>query len=118
MNAQVQPNLTLVDRQYLTPEADRIQALSTQWNPSSDRLQSIEADAIRLIEQIRTHQSPSLMEAFLAEYGLDTEEGLALMTLAEALLRIPDAQTRDALIQTNCCLVTGQSPRASRRAIN
>ena len=99
MNAQVQPNLTLVDRHYLTPDADRIQALSTQWNPSSDRLQSIEADAIRLIEQIRTHQSPSLMEAFLAEYGLDTEEGLALMTLAEALLRIPDAQTRDALIQ-------------------
>ena len=32
MNAQVQPNLTLVDRHYLTPEADRIQALSTQWN--------------------------------------------------------------------------------------
>ena len=35
MNAQVQPNLTLVDRHYLTPDADRIHALSTQWNPSS-----------------------------------------------------------------------------------
>ena len=65
MNAQVLPSFTLVDRHYLTPDADRIQALSAQWNPSSNRLQSIEADAIRLIEQIRTHQSPSLMEAFL-----------------------------------------------------
>ena len=39
-----------------------------------------------------------LMEGFLAEYSLDTTEGLALMGLAEALLRTPDAQTRDALI--------------------
>ncbi|MFD2842588.1 hypothetical protein [Paracoccus cavernae] len=39
------------------------------------------------------------MEVFLAEYGLSTEEGLALMSLAEALLRVPDAETSDALIE-------------------
>ena len=39
------------------------------------------------------------MEAFLAEYGLSTEEGIALMCLAEALLRVPDAATIDALIE-------------------
>ena len=38
------------------------------------------------------------MEAFLAEYGLSTEEGVALMCLAEALLRVPDAETIDELI--------------------
>ena len=39
------------------------------------------------------------MEVFLAEYGLSTEEGVALMCLAEALLRVPDADTMDALIE-------------------
>lgn len=38
------------------------------------------------------------VESFLREYGLETKEGLALMTLAEALLRIPDANTANALI--------------------
>ncbi|HHL22452.1 MAG TPA: bifunctional proline dehydrogenase/L-glutamate gamma-semialdehyde dehydrogenase PutA, partial [Aliiroseovarius sp.] len=39
------------------------------------------------------------MEVFLAEYGLSTDEGIALMCLAEALLRVPDAATIDALIE-------------------
>ena len=38
------------------------------------------------------------MESFLAEYGLSTEEGVGLMCLAEALLRVPDAETIDELI--------------------
>ena len=39
------------------------------------------------------------MQSFLAEYGLSTDEGVALMCLAEALLRVPDADTIDALIE-------------------
>ena len=39
------------------------------------------------------------MEVFLAEYGLSTDEGVALMCLAEALLRVPDTETIDALIE-------------------
>jgi RHH-type transcriptional regulator, proline utilization regulon repressor / proline dehydrogenase / delta 1-pyrroline-5-carboxylate dehydrogenase len=39
------------------------------------------------------------MEVFLAEYGLSTDEGIALMCLAEALLRVPDAATMDDLIE-------------------
>ncbi|MGE0651974.1 MAG: bifunctional proline dehydrogenase/L-glutamate gamma-semialdehyde dehydrogenase PutA [Alphaproteobacteria bacterium] len=39
------------------------------------------------------------MESFLHEYGLSNREGVALMCLAEALLRIPDSDTADALIQ-------------------
>ena len=38
------------------------------------------------------------VDAFLHEYGLSSEEGVILMCLAEALLRIPDADTADALI--------------------
>ncbi|HAG26821.1 MAG TPA: bifunctional proline dehydrogenase/L-glutamate gamma-semialdehyde dehydrogenase, partial [Rhodobacter sp.] len=48
---------------------------------------------------IRTHKSPALMEVFLAEYGLSNPEGIALMCLAEALLRVPDEATMTALIE-------------------
>ncbi len=55
--------------------------------------------ATSLVESIRHHADPGLMEVLLAEYGLSTEEGIALMCLAEALLRVPDAATMDALIE-------------------
>ncbi len=57
------------------------------------------ADAATLVRAIRSHANPGLMEVFLAEYGLSTDEGIALMCLAEALLRVPDADTIDALIE-------------------
>lgn len=99
MNSYVQPDLTIVDRNYLASDQERVETLAETWNPGQDQANAIYTDALALIEHIRGAQSPSLMESFLAEYGLETEEGLALMTLAEALLRIPDAKTRDALIQ-------------------
>jgi RHH-type proline utilization regulon transcriptional repressor/proline dehydrogenase/delta 1-pyrroline-5-carboxylate dehydrogenase len=55
--------------------------------------------AARLVEAIRSGDKPALMEVFLAEYGLSTDEGVALMCLAEALLRVPDSHTIDALIE-------------------
>ncbi len=57
------------------------------------------AKCAALVRQIRADVRPGLMEVFLAEYGLSTEEGIALMCLAEALLRVPDAETMDALIE-------------------
>ncbi|WP_171133233.1 MULTISPECIES: bifunctional proline dehydrogenase/L-glutamate gamma-semialdehyde dehydrogenase PutA [unclassified Ruegeria] len=55
--------------------------------------------AARLVQDIRSASSPGLMEEFLGEYGLSTDEGVALMCLAEALLRVPDVDTIDALIE-------------------
>ena len=63
-----------------------------------DRLK-ITASATDLVVRIRDGGRPGLMEVFLAEYGLSTEEGIALMCLAEALLRVPDPETIDALIE-------------------
>jgi RHH-type proline utilization regulon transcriptional repressor/proline dehydrogenase/delta 1-pyrroline-5-carboxylate dehydrogenase len=54
--------------------------------------------AIDLIEGARGKKASGI-DAFLQQYGLDTEEGIALMCLAEALLRVPDAATADALIR-------------------
>ncbi|MDF0598722.1 bifunctional proline dehydrogenase/L-glutamate gamma-semialdehyde dehydrogenase PutA [Psychromarinibacter halotolerans] len=59
----------------------------------------ISTRAAGLVRDIRSSARPGLMEVFLAEYGLSTDEGIALMCLAEALLRVPDAETIDALIE-------------------
>jgi RHH-type proline utilization regulon transcriptional repressor/proline dehydrogenase/delta 1-pyrroline-5-carboxylate dehydrogenase len=53
--------------------------------------------AARLVEGARAHKASGL-DAFLQTYGLGTDEGISLMCLAEALLRVPDAATADALI--------------------
>ena len=60
---------------------------------------AISARAADLVRDIRRSDRPTLMENFLAEYGLSTREGVALMCLAEAMLRVPDAGTIDALIE-------------------
>ena len=54
--------------------------------------------AIDLIEGARGKKASGI-DAFLQQYGLDTEEGIALMCLAEALLRVPDDETADLLIE-------------------
>ncbi|KWV91649.1 bifunctional proline dehydrogenase/L-glutamate gamma-semialdehyde dehydrogenase PutA [Erythrobacter sp. YT30] len=54
--------------------------------------------AIDLIHGARK-QKASGIDAFLQQFGLDTEEGIALMCMAEALLRVPDHETADALIR-------------------
>src|SRR5215213_4164069 len=60
----------------------------------------IDARAARLIDAIRAHSGAiGGLEDFLRAFALSTREGLALMVLAEALLRVPDASTQDRLIE-------------------
>ena len=60
---------------------------------------AISARAAGLVRTVRSSSAPTMMESFLGEYGLSTGEGVALMCLAEALLRVPDAETVDDLIR-------------------
>ena len=55
--------------------------------------------ARRLSEGLRARPRAGGVEALIQEFALSSQEGVALMCLAEALLRIPDSQTRDALIR-------------------
>ncbi|MBR0682813.1 trifunctional transcriptional regulator/proline dehydrogenase/L-glutamate gamma-semialdehyde dehydrogenase [Roseomonas eburnea] len=55
--------------------------------------------ARRLAEALRAKRRHGTVEALVQEFSLSTSEGVALMCLAEALLRIPDDATRDALIR-------------------
>lgn len=76
-----------------------VAALRSAADLSADDRARISARAADLVRQIRGSSDPGLMEVFLAEYGLSTDEGIALMCLAEALLRVPDSITIDALIE-------------------
>ncbi|MFW2589486.1 bifunctional proline dehydrogenase/L-glutamate gamma-semialdehyde dehydrogenase PutA [Sagittula sp. SSi028] len=89
----------LIDATTYAPEDDTVQALRRFANLSQAERDSISQQAARLVRDIRGSTRPGLMEVFLAEYGLSTDEGIALMCLAEALLRVPDADTVDALIE-------------------
>ena len=61
---------------------------------------TIRKSAIDLVHKTRERKGgKSQLESFLQEFSLDTEEGLAMMCLAEALLRIPDARTANLLIR-------------------
>ena len=60
---------------------------------------AISVRAADLVRTVRAGGSASIMQGFLAEYGLSSREGVALMCLAEALLRVPDTETIDALIE-------------------
>ncbi len=60
----------------------------------------IDAHAMQMIAAIRNASSRvGSIEDVLQEYSLATKEGIALMVLAEALLRVPDAETSDKLIE-------------------
>ena len=67
---------------------------------SPDRRERITAQARTMAQKLRGDAlSSGGVEAFMHAYALDTEEGVALMCLAEALLRVPDAETADLLIR-------------------
>ena len=79
-------------------EAALVPALAARAGLDDAARQAVVANAAELVERVRERSSPTVMEAFLAEYGLSTDEGVGLMCLAEALLRVPDAATIDELI--------------------
>ena len=84
---------------HLGDETAIVSDMQTQSAISPEQRARMESRAIHLIEELRADDRPGLMEVFLAEYGLSTDEGVALMCLAEALLRVPDNETIDDLIE-------------------
>ncbi len=81
------------------PEAELLARLVQEADLSPAQRHAMSERAADLVRRIRSQSQPSMMEHFLSEYGLSTREGVALMCLAEAMLRVPDAETIDALIE-------------------
>ncbi|WJV56170.1 trifunctional transcriptional regulator/proline dehydrogenase/L-glutamate gamma-semialdehyde dehydrogenase [Prodigiosinella aquatilis] len=88
---------------YRRPEGEMVSMLLEQARLTADLAQSTYQMAYRIAEKLRTQKRTNgrsgMIQSLLQEFSLSSQEGVALMCLAEALLRIPDKPTRDALIR-------------------
>ena len=90
----------LISPLYAVDESQWLAQLLPLAEPSVDELTNTTSSATDLIKQVRADENAiQMIDALLLEYSLDTHEGILLMCLAEALMRIPDAETADALIR-------------------
>jgi RHH-type proline utilization regulon transcriptional repressor/proline dehydrogenase/delta 1-pyrroline-5-carboxylate dehydrogenase len=84
---------------YLADEEALVKELSAAADPGHSAREKIVHTAAQLVRAVRRNKSKEAgIEAFLQQYDLSSEEGVLLMCIAEALLRIPDADTADRLI--------------------
>ncbi len=85
---------------YAVDEQTYLQELIAYIDSYPNQKKQIELAAYQLVASVRAEDnSVQMIDALLQEYSLDTKEGILLMCLAEALLRIPDTPTADALIE-------------------
>lgn len=94
------PKRQTIRERYHADETACVEQLLDSLAISKNQQKSIEKQATLLVQQIRKqNENHGGLDAFLQEFKLSSEEGVALMCLAEALLRVPDAETADQLIQ-------------------
>lgn len=97
---------------YRASELDVVSTLIEQAELDSNQTTAIRNLAICLVEQVRSGRKKSMgIDSFLTEYSLSSDEGIALMCLAEALLRVPDNATVDSLIKDKIAPADWQSHR-------
>jgi RHH-type transcriptional regulator, proline utilization regulon repressor / proline dehydrogenase / delta 1-pyrroline-5-carboxylate dehydrogenase len=98
----IRPQNTLrraITAAYRRPETECLPPLIEAATLPQETRDAAAKTARRLIEALRAKHKGSGVEGLVQEYSLSSQEGVALMCLAEALLRIPDTATRDALIR-------------------
>ncbi len=96
----VQPQSVLraaITAAYRRPEPECVPLLLGQARVPN--LEKVHAMAAGLVKKLRGKRTGGGVEGLIQEFSLSSQEGVALMCLAEALLRIPDRATRDALIR-------------------
>ncbi len=85
---------------YRMQELRCVTALIEQATLTPAQVDAVRLLATRLVEQVRLARKKTTgIDSFLTEYSLTSQEGIALMCLAEALLRVPDNATIDSLIK-------------------
>ncbi len=93
------PLRSAITAAYRAPEPDCVPPLLELASAKADEASRIRTLARSLVVKLRAKTRSSGVEGLIHEYSLSSQEGVALMCLAEALLRIPDSATRDALIR-------------------
>lgn len=87
------------------PETEAIGTVLRYLSWSDECSARVKVTASELVERVRARPlAHGSLESFTQKFGLDTDEGVALMCLAEALLRIPDSRTVDAMIRDKVML--------------
>ena len=88
-----------ISRRYLADEHALVTELAAEADVGGPAREKIQATAATLVRAVRKHAANDTgIDAFLRQYDLSSEEGILLMCIAEALLRIPDADIADRLI--------------------
>ncbi|HEY1862571.1 MAG TPA: trifunctional transcriptional regulator/proline dehydrogenase/L-glutamate gamma-semialdehyde dehydrogenase [Roseiarcus sp.] len=93
------PLRSAITAAYRSPEPLCVPPLLKLATANAEEANRIRTLAHNLVAKLRAKTRSSGVEGLIYEYSLSSQEGVALMCLAEALLRIPDAATRDALIR-------------------
>lgn len=85
---------------YSADETALLEQLLPLATPTAGLMQQTARECAGLVQAVRARDDAiHMIDALLLEYSLDTREGVLLMCLAEALMRIPDSATADALIR-------------------
>ena len=98
--ARPDPLRAAITDAWVRDETEHVrELLADARQPDADRA-AIQAAAADLVRRVRARaQDQGAIEAFMRQYDLGSEEGVLLMCVAEALLRIPDQDTADKLIR-------------------
>ena len=89
------PSRAAIGEALLAEEGTLVEALIAKARFGAEDRRTIETLALSLVKAAREGRAESGgVDSFLHEYGLSSEEGVLLLCLAEALLRIPDARHR------------------------
>lgn len=105
-------NRQTINSTYRLNEFQWISRLITQAKLTNQQSEAIHGLAMSLVSQVRQERKKITgIDSFLTEYSLSSEEGIALMCLAEALLRVPDNTTIDSLIKDKLTSANWQSHR-------
>ncbi|WP_188726033.1 bifunctional proline dehydrogenase/L-glutamate gamma-semialdehyde dehydrogenase PutA [Shewanella carassii] len=101
-NANLDELFKAISDNYIVDEEQYLSDLIKLVPSSDETIERVTHRAHDLVSKVRQYDKKGLMvgiDAFLQQYSLETQEGIILMCLAEALLRIPDPETADALIE-------------------
>jgi RHH-type proline utilization regulon transcriptional repressor/proline dehydrogenase/delta 1-pyrroline-5-carboxylate dehydrogenase len=100
LSSELEASWKNLQQKYRQTESDAVLSLVSR-NPFTDEQSlNVESFATKLIQNVRAQKPKALsIEGFLQVHQLSSQEGLALMCLAEALLRIPDASTKTKFIR-------------------
>jgi RHH-type transcriptional regulator, proline utilization regulon repressor / proline dehydrogenase / delta 1-pyrroline-5-carboxylate dehydrogenase len=99
-----------INKVYRADELTLMTQLCDVASLTPEQLRITKKQATVLVKWVRSQRKKSSgIDSFLSEYSLQSDEGIALMCLAEALLRVPDKATRDQLIKDKLAFVNWKS---------